>query len=644
MRQVSTSLIARFHTWPDNSPSGEGYLETEVTAPFRIVGFSSAKGFGAPAGSFSMTLKPFDGADVLDLWEEPEGVWVQVTENLNGTYFDLWLGIIDTCTKRVERVSGGARIATFTVTGRGFGKVFAETTIFSNIYTRGAGLPVNIAAESAFIEHDGSYQFTPAVRVLDIMRIWLGNNGQADAQWLFPPSLYNGRSFFDVLNKSTVDTTVRGNSQDLTGFPVDPHGTPLWDTITGFTNPVLNEFWPDLAPDPRRDAADLPGDTPVDPVTGRDIPLPSVLGLLPSIYLRERPFPSSEFGELKWNRLPTHEIDENQIASVTMAKGNSAERFNYWTLLAESAQGQIIDIDQQVNASADSAVVGDGSIGNPGSIPVWDATSIRRYGLRIYRQSSLYFPLNDHDIGKLVLGMVPRWLRLLYDWYAVSPKEISGSLTTAYLMGWIRVGHRVRITEEDGTQTIFYVEAVNHQYQYPQGGKTTLTLTRGERIRPGEETLLAKLYARFHSEEPSVGSEEHAVVGGSATLTEEQRSALAELPAGVAGALEGLGPLVDPRAVEAAQSGVPDLATPGGTLAERGEPFPDPSMSFGDVSPSTSPDTTVEGIDDINNPPEDPSLSADPYAGIEDEPVNPNTVTDVGEITVISAGASIPED
>lgn len=621
--RTNTRVLLSFHTWSENGFGG-GERGSFVPGVFRIVGLTTQKSFGSPAGTFTLQLKPEPGsspASLLDLWKEPEGVWVYMWVQLNGQLFDLMLGNIDTVTEQFSRAGDGTRTVTFTITGRDHGKVFAETELFINIHERSGFVPA-IPLYRALAEE---IQFTPAQIIDSLVREWVGNDGLSDSQWQLPPSLYGGQSFYAALNRSTIDPTTRGNAQELTILQPDQQGQKLWDAIQTYSNPVLNEMWVDLAHDPGSfDSGQnrlLGPSAPKDPVVDKSIPLPSVKALRPALYLRERPFISSEFSHLKWDRLPTHELRPNQIVSGELAKGSSAERFNYWELVGASAQTQSINFIARVREQQDATVAGDGRIGNPGTVPIFNLTSIRRYGLRRFQQASRFFPVNDATLQELATGMIPRWLRLLHDWYAPAVREVTGTITTSYIMPWIRIGHRIKLRTYTGSTITFYVEGVQHEYSYPNNGYSTITLTRGE--AEGQE-ILHEIYEELRDAPRSTDDIEDAVPGmeltedQARTLREESRDSASAVASGELGATSTRDPATAVDETGQPTGGETLLASTAEARTQGDSQMADSSMNFADTPPRTDPAAGgVEGIDDNSNAPAEPTEDADPYDGLD---------------------------
>lgn len=517
--QTHTRVRVSFHSYPDN-----GYDSNRSDpAPFKVIGFTSGKGFGEPAGEFTLRLKPTkqDAPSLLDLWNDPEGVWVKIEFLINGVAVDTVFGNIDSVREQSVREGSGARTVTFTVTGRDHGKVFAQTEMHINVYERGGALP----AIAAYTIAHRSLQGKPHDFVRTLVREWIGNNEVADTQWVFPPSLYGGARFYDVLNLTTISDRTRGDAQDLNLFSPDQQGRKLWDAMQEYSNGVLNEMWTDLAPDPARAGTRAA----TDPVTGRPLAVRQLSGLKPALYLRERPFPTFVGGLMsnKWEHLPTHDVYPEDIRERDITKGGGANKHNFWFLEGDGLQSRSIGMHARIQEETGLPP------GRPGNFPIYDIDNTRRYGLRRFSQSTKFLPITDSTLAEIVFAVSGDWLQMLHDWYVVAPFELSGTIQTTRALPWIRVGHRIREHTRTGALIIYYVENVDHSYSFSAQGataSTTLTLTRGE---PEDRHFLREVYERLESSARTVGALENRAVGlegAAAEAPPSQSEAVREAP------------------------------------------------------------------------------------------------------------------
>lgn len=519
-RAVHTRVFASFHS--DNPRNFDSQRDGDP--PYKVVGLSTNKGFGEASGSWTLTLKPAnpEAVDLMDVWDDPEGVWVRLAFIINGVVFDTMLGNIDSVRDGTQRAEQqGARTETLIVTGRDHGKVFETTEMYINVFEREGITPAVAAYEASHRNLQGR----PHDFVAALVREWVGNNEISDSQWRLPRSL-GGRSFYEILNMSTVSQRTRGDLQDPHIFNPDQMGRKLWDTLTEYSNGVLNEMWTDLAPDPAARQGTSP---PTDPVTGRRLPVRQSSGLRPALYLRERPFPTRVpfiAGRGRYDALPTFDLFPDDIKDRDISKGGGANKYNFWLLDGSGFQSRSVGLWAQIQDSR-----GAETQGAPGGYPIYDLDSIRRHGLRRWTQSTKFLPLLDSDVGEIAYAVSGVWLNMCHDWYVVAPLERSGTIVTSRVMPWIRVGMRVREQTRTGRRIIYYVEGVAHKYSYPQGGATTLTLTRGE---PEDRDFLDEVYERIEAANESVNDLEEERPGLDAEATPEEREAVREAPTGAA--------------------------------------------------------------------------------------------------------------
>lgn len=503
-QSTSTRCIVRFYTWSENGFAGS----TDSLSAKQILGtpqsVSHSKAFGSASGSFTITMKrPQVSGDkriteyaYQKIWQEPEGVWIFVQWFCDGTLIDGFFGCCDNINRDTSRGESGTRTETYEIHGRDFGKVFEDTILFVNPKS-----PIPIASYAFIVETlKPSYENnTPAEFVTRLIEAWLGNQKNAAQAWELPPGLKGkGETFFQMLSLAGIQTMNRAQ-HGCTSSPrlINPEqdGTNLWDMLQHYSNGVLNELWVDLATPPSRNS----------PHTG----------LVPTVFLRERPFPTQDNGGAFWKRLRTWRLDREDIKDSQVAKGGSAARFNYWLLYpAGYGMPEMSGFMQQGAYPVDT--------GKPGSIPIVNLQSIRRFGLRKWEETSIFGPSNlssdiTNDPAATRTGiateqwrqLMASWLKKLHDWHAVVPRQLSGRLTLSRLFPEIRIGHRIFESTDAGGGIYYYVEGVEHSWQYPGSGATVLTVTRGEYA---EDDNLASIYATYE------GQATFANVTGAATV------------------------------------------------------------------------------------------------------------------------------
>lgn len=465
-----TRVIASFHT-DDGFDGAVDSVPNRTDQPFRIVGLQTNKLFGSAPGSWTLTVKARsdneeaqrNGNDLMRLWDDPEDVWVRIVVVRNGIVSEAVFGLVNTITEQTVRSEGGARSVVYSIQGEDFHKVFARTSLYINIYENAGQLPI-IPLYTAVAKN---LIGRPDEVVRTVVNAWLGNNGVADKQWKLPKSL-GGRYFFDTLVLDLQKT--RGRIFDPALYSPDQMmGRNLWQTLEEYSNGMLNELYTTTGPDEPRG--------PLSRWSAKKLPKPTLV-------LRERPFPSKDQGNRKWDDLPTHTLSPGDISGRQVSKGAPESRFNYWLLDAKGLVGDGLATQMQIQQAAGREK------GAPGSAPIYNIEDIRRHGFRRFMQSTRFFPFRD-DAN--FLTHAARWLHMLFDWHAVAPYELTGIIPCSKIFPDIKIGHRINERRKDGAQVTYYVEGVSHSWTYPGPGSTTCTVTRGEH---SDRLLLDLVYDR----------------------------------------------------------------------------------------------------------------------------------------------------
>lgn len=475
-----TRVVASFHTDEVNGVNISEPIQSHPQLGV-LIGCTISKEIGSATGSWSLVFKKPESMgprSALRIWVDPENVWVRIKFIVDGQVIDTMMGLIDTINEDTKRSGSGARSETYTINGRDVGKVFEETELFVNFFHLPDN-PVRSQGALTAAEMQHGISGTPQFFITALYDDWIRNNGAAEQQWALPASL-GGGFFSNILSFGGVqqmDQSINGWAIAPNLFAIDQTGGKLWDVMQEYANPVMNELFVDLGlSDPLR----VPG--------ARDLRT-----LRPVLYLRERPFPvrsddNRTTDSTKWNQLRTHVLELGDVGHRQLAKGGAANRYNYWVIRLDGIGTEGFNVAEILQHGIDGV-----PYGQPGNIPIFNTESIHRNGVRPYSTSTRYIPfittgadnqdmadrirsetLNQENIWRLVA----RWLKKLHDWYSVAPLEMSGRIETTRVMPEIRIGQRVRERRVEGDIT-YYVEGVEHSYQYPGAGKTSLTLTRG---------------------------------------------------------------------------------------------------------------------------------------------------------------------
>lgn len=426
-----------------------------------VQGVSTSKSFGNASGSFTVTLKKPRGTQGswTKLFAQPEGSWVRINYVLNGVPQPVLWGIVDSISENVTRAEQGARMETYTVTGRDFGKALEDTKTIVNLFA--------VSSLDMFRGLLSAYNFDPPIGTPDkvvkkILDLWLGNDGLGAQQYRLPSSLADhayGQTLYEALNFDTIQAMSDGAGETLDMTVLNPDqqsGQGLWDVLQQYCNGLLNEMWVDLAPTISR----LENGVQKDYSWG------------PAFFLRERRFRQFDDTSL-WDNTRTVTLQKGDVRNRQLAKGGAANRYNYWVL-----HGGVLG--DQYRAQALTHAMPDVEPFKPGAIPIINLESMQKHGIRPYVATTNFLPFFKGGEEKSgFIRLAANWMKRIHDWYGVAPWQLSGTLTCSRLRPDIRIGMRV-IEETDAGPITFYVEGVDHSWNYPGAGVTTLTVTHGE--------------------------------------------------------------------------------------------------------------------------------------------------------------------
>lgn len=456
---------------------GEQTLRPRQGGPAALVSCSHEKRLGDPSGTFAIGLR--EGS--LDIRREIRaGDWVVIHWTRNGEKLPGMLGVIERVS-RSRRSVDGALAEEWQIQGRDFGRIFQITSIWFDDYTNyqnNAGGQI-LGARMGFVPGGAPNQV-----VNRIVEAWLGQGdpgrGIVGGSWRWPSGLeYLGEYFAEGLRSvvgqgdplplgvtaqpvtafgfaDTGTINLRGESFDEASLFSPNEGTFLWDLMTEWSNPMLNELFADQIVDG--------GSNPEQPV--------------PALFHRERPFVNVDEGQdSPWFKVRTHRLPFDAFFTTDVST-NDAERLNLFMLYA--TQSGVSNFDQYVAYP-----------------PSYDRDDLARHGLRKWEKKT---PFNSVQNGNASwVYEIATWHRLVTSWYGPNHEWLSGSSLVPALLPEIRIGDRLVVgenSEEDPEQ--YYVEGVSVQWSYTKKGTTTMQLTRGFRGKDNELVeLVSDTVARF---------------------------------------------------------------------------------------------------------------------------------------------------
>ena len=433
------------------------------------------KQLGQPSGAWSVVLKAKHGRMPLDDLTVIDGDWVDLAVVRNGTKIPLCRGVVDS--KREQKASaGGATTRRYTMTGRDHGAFFEYPLTWNNMFARTlAELSTGFMAAKLNGKTGGS----PDVIFRSIVEGWFAKGADA-GQWELPQSLKDAvgvgkQSLYDILKVVSFNTgpgsdSLRGASFNEQLWTIGEQ--TLFQTLSQWTNPVLNEMWVDLLPpkdfitpnglssflDPK--TKETTGESVQQLITSDEAGFGSIAAII-----RERPFPTVELGDASmWFHLPTWRIPTWLLSSSDLGTGG-AQRFNLFDLNAGFGLGP----KQEEQA-----------LGKPR----WYKNDMQTHGLRVYQQDTRFLGPKSTQNG-FWFEERDQWIQLLVNWFAPNPYLLQGSVAIKTLLPEIRVGHRVILDSGNPeTEIQAYVEGVSLTWEAPTEktgamGTTQLVLTRG---------------------------------------------------------------------------------------------------------------------------------------------------------------------
>lgn len=431
-----------------------------------IMSFTYERALANASGMFSLTLAP--NKNWLNVARP--GDWITISLSQSGS-FDKevrCLGNIDRVAQTEVVQPDGARVVTYTISGRDYGKVFEKYNVYFNTYDPKG------SAQRFFLGEKGVFKIVGQSDeiITQLVQVFLGGkfentNGaqkQLDA-FRIPKQLaqdFGGSDsvkFGDILQLKL--DSIPGYRGIIGEYIQEGQ---LWQLMLMYGNNLMNELF----------------------VEHTKVVKGTTATILPCLTLRLFPFTDRDFtvpepftsAARKFQDLDTVIITGEDIFSSDIGVADH-DRINFSLIYGDvsSARGADPTIALLVN-------------GNP-SFPYINAASIRRHGLSSYIHGSSFTGSGNNNISAEVLR---GWNILNKHWFLENTNLESGTIR---ILGNadIRTGKRLYIKDAKmNSDKEFYIEGVTDDWSYPGQWNQTLQVTRGRNFNGTQSALVVEKY------------------------------------------------------------------------------------------------------------------------------------------------------
>lgn len=483
-------------------------LSPDAKNPYgSIVSMTTQKGM-AGAGAWMLAFKALEhGANAFE--EISAGDWIVLWWAVNGVPAHGTIGRIENLRRGTMVSHDGAVVRTWNMSGKDFVDVFDKTVVWFDDYNN---FDSNVGGRILGKRMNYVPGGTPNAIVENVVDAWLGSfqspAGLLGGAFLLPDGLnliepyfaaslrmrvQDGRGRIEDFNVgdhakptqprpekeeaiAAARVNLRGEQFDESSLFQPKPGATLTQAIMGWSNPLLNELYLDVMPfgDPARPTA--------------------------FIFHREKPFITTAGKASPWYGLDLHELKFEEVLNSDVGV-TDAERINLLFLYAANVGGSAMDQYALYR-------------------PSYDEREVKRHGIRKLEEGTRFCGVGARtasaalgEVGTSLPGPeaveantwareIAEWHGLLASWYGVNHLLLNGTMTLRRLFPKIRIGHRILVGAGIDREN-YYVEGVNHSWTFPQGGTTTLSLTRGF-IGPDEKfiALVNENASRFQRSAP----------------------------------------------------------------------------------------------------------------------------------------------
>lgn len=465
-----------------NIPTANSVTEKSLRAS--IISIQTSKAKGAPYGQFEVVLAPTENF----LHSVVSGSWCAIFMkgsapltkkdtigparlSEDGTCPLKMLGLVMSVRQRLMTSSTGARKMVYVVSGYDFGYLLTSTLLINSFVYGGTKSPGETIAGQIYtkIGADKIKAKTPgenlelviesAAALSGLAGVFKLAGGDVEAApknvALLPQMVSN---YFGTFPRSPFITSLKfvhgidkrkGTDKDVGDvkgkmlgkkifIPLELVSSPtIWDLMTQYSNPVLNELFCDL----------MVSDGLVRPVLmHRQIPYntngyPTVYKIPNKNYVPSLNSLASNFPHTKLFNLCKTKVDSSRLIDLDMGSSEH-ERITYVSVLPQLLSSGA------VNGGMTEAILQ--------NIPINDVTAVERLGQRPMIRHNIDYAALFTDVKECL-----SWAPLMSDWWFNSHRYLNGTFTFTGLDQHIALGENFEISD---LEILGQVEAYSHSF------------------------------------------------------------------------------------------------------------------------------------------------------------------------------------
>lgn len=451
-RQISQSRQTRcyldiFHFTKQSIDTGS--LETKKYQLYdNVIGFSYSKNLSNPAGSFQCKVRAIqDYSKIIS-----PGDWVQIYLTTDtGNKYKRVIGNVDRVALEEVINEEGIRETYFVISGRDFGKIFQDTSIWFNPHITGK-------LKAIILDKVNNPGGPSNVLIKKLIDLFLNDT-------ISVPNCSTSMNYWYIGNKFAKELGESGHPQfadliNMSDFSIDQPGFKMipilnaqgniWNLLKSISNEIINSMFCELYQSENSEK------------------------ILPKLFFGVRPY---AFKNHKTSKLPIRyfldldsvEVNAKEIIGSSIGI-NDHDRINLFFLRLK---------ENPIFKAVEAGIYSDPSLSK-----VINLESIKRNGLRLFSKTLDY--ANSKD-GKLDLQLYKAYIDLIASWYRGNHLLENGTFNVLGNPD-TRLGKRLIIkNSEIYPNRQYLIEAYTDNWSFGQVWRQTLEVTRGITVENGKE-------------------------------------------------------------------------------------------------------------------------------------------------------------